>query len=48
MFENTAAEGPVGFLAAATELLAKLPSELWRTGNDGFAGIAAAVDALNQ
>ena len=46
MFENTAAEGPVGFLAAVTELLAKLPSELWRTGNDGFAGIAAAVDAL--
>ncbi|HZW45313.1 MAG TPA: hypothetical protein VFF32_13160 [Dermatophilaceae bacterium] len=46
MFENTASEGPVGFLAAVTELLAKLPSELWRTGNDGFADIAAAVDAL--
>ncbi|HEY8619040.1 MAG TPA: DUF222 domain-containing protein, partial [Dermatophilaceae bacterium] len=46
MFENIAVEGPVGFLAAVTELLAKLPSELWRTGNDGFAGIAAAVDAL--
>ena len=46
MFEDTAVEGPVGFLAAVTELLAKLPSELWRTGNDGFAGIAAAVDAL--
>jgi hypothetical protein len=46
MFDNSAAEGPAGFLAAATELLAKLPSELWRTGNDGFADIAAAVDAL--
>ncbi len=46
MFENTASEGPIGFLTAVTELLAKLPSELWRTGNDGFAGIAAAVDAL--
>ena len=46
MFENTAAEGPVGFLAAATELLAKLPADLWRTGNDGFADIAAAMDAL--
>src|SRR5665647_1506430 len=46
MFENTAATDPVGFLAAVTELLAKLPSELWRTGNDGFAGIAAAVDTL--
>jgi len=37
---------PVGFLTAATEALAKLPSELWRTGNDGFAGIAGAMDAL--
>jgi len=46
MFDNAAATDPTGFLAAATELLAKLPSELWRTGNDGFAGIAAAVDAL--
>ena len=46
MFDNIAAEGPAGFLAAVTELLAKLPSELWRTGNDGFAGIAAAVDTL--
>jgi len=46
MFDNTASEGPIGFLTAVTELLAKLPSELWRTGNDGFAGIAAAVDAL--
>jgi hypothetical protein len=36
----------VGFLTAAVEHLAKLPSELWRTGNDGFAGIAAALDAL--
>ena len=47
MFENTAVEGPAGFLTAVTEQLAKLPSELWRTGNDGFAGIAAAVDALS-
>ena len=47
MFENTASEGPVGFLAAATELLAKLPADLWRTGNDGFADIAAAMDALS-
>ena len=46
MFDNSTATDPTGFLAAATELLAKLPSELWRTGNDGFAGIAAAVDAL--
>ena len=46
MFENSAAEGPAGFLAAATELLAKLPADLWRTGNDGFADIAAAMDAL--
>ncbi|NMM35370.1 MAG: DUF222 domain-containing protein [Phycicoccus sp.] len=47
MFENIAVECPVGFLAAVTEALAKLPAELWRTGNDGFAGIAAAVDALS-
>ncbi|MHB1475052.1 MAG: DUF222 domain-containing protein, partial [Dermatophilaceae bacterium] len=46
MFENTVSEGPAGLLAAATEQLAKLPSELWRTGNDGFADIAAAMDAL--
>src|SRR5450759_1680529 len=46
MFDNTAAEDPAGFLTAVTEQLAKLPSELWRTGNDGFAGIAAAMDAL--
>ncbi|NMM22402.1 MAG: DUF222 domain-containing protein [Phycicoccus sp.] len=46
MFENTAATDPAGFLAAVTEQLAKLTSELWHTGNDGFAGIAAAVDAL--
>jgi hypothetical protein len=46
MFDDTAAEDPAGFLTAVTEALAKLPSELWRTGNDGFAGIAAAMDAL--
>ena len=46
MFDNTAVEDPAGFLTAVTEQLAKLPSELWRTGNDGFAGIAAAMDAL--
>jgi hypothetical protein len=36
----------VDFLSAAIEQLAKLPSQLWRTGNDGFAGIAAGMDAL--
>ena len=36
----------LGFLTAAVEQLAKLPSELWRTGNEGFAGIAAALDQL--
>lgn len=46
MFENIATQDPAGFLGAVTEALAKLPSELWRTGNDGFAGIAAAMDAL--
>ena len=29
-----------------SEQLAKLPSQLWRTGNDGFAEIAGAMDAL--
>ena len=29
-----------------TAVLAKLPAELWRTENDGFAAIAAAIDAL--
>jgi len=38
--------GAVEFLVAAAEGLAKLPSQLWRTGNDGFAGVAAAMDAL--
>jgi hypothetical protein len=38
--------GPAGFLTGAVEQLAKLPSELWRVGNEGFAGIAAAMDAL--
>ena len=37
---------PAGFLAGVSEQLAKLPGELWRTGNDGFADIAAAMDAL--
>jgi len=46
MFENTATQDPAGFLTAVTEQLAKLPSDLWRTGNDGFAPIAAAMDAL--
>jgi len=53
MFESTATEDstgfvsdPAGFLTAATEQLAKLPSQLWRTGNEGFAGIAGAMDAL--
>ena len=46
MFEITATEDPAGFLAAMTEQLAKLPSELWRTGNEGFVDIASAMDAL--
>jgi len=46
MSEDVAAQDPAGFLAAATEAVAKLPSQLWRTGNEGFAGIAAAMDAL--
>jgi hypothetical protein len=46
MFYTTAATDPTGFLAAVTEQLAKLPAELWRTGNEGFAEIAAAMDAL--
>jgi Domain of unknown function (DUF222)/HNH endonuclease len=46
MFENTATQDPAGFLTAVTEQLAKLPAELWRTGNEGFAPIAAAMDAL--
>ena len=37
---------PVGFLTAATEAMAKLPSQLWRTGNEGFAAIVAGMDAL--
>jgi hypothetical protein len=46
MFEDVATQDPAGFLTAMTEQLAKLPSQLWRTGNDGFAEIAAAMDAL--
>jgi hypothetical protein len=37
---------PIGFLTAAAEAIAKLPSNLWRTGNDGFAAIAAGIDTL--
>jgi hypothetical protein len=48
MFDDTAAaQDPAGFLAAVTEQVAKLPAELWRTGNDGFAAIAEAMDALS-
>jgi len=51
MFEDVGQEGldsqdGVAFLSAATQALAKLPSNLWRTGNDGFGPIAAAMDAL--
>jgi len=51
VFECSVSEEPdgldaLGFLTAAVEQLAKLPSELWRTGNEGFAGIAAALDQL--
>ena len=51
MFERAASQhgdglDAVGFLTAAVEQLTKLPSELWRTGNDGFADIAAALDQL--
>ena len=46
MFEAVADQGPAEVLAAMTSVLAKLPSELWRTGNDGFAAIAEAMDAL--
>jgi hypothetical protein len=46
MFE-IAAEDAEGFLAAVTEQLAKLPSQLYRTGNDGFAAIAAGMDAVS-
>jgi hypothetical protein len=46
MFESIASEGPAGVLAAMTSVLAKLPAELWRTENDGFAAIAEAMDAL--
>lgn len=49
MFEDAAnqdGQDPVGFLTAAVEQLAKLPSNLWRTGNEGFGEIAAAMDAL--
>jgi len=43
---DPAALDSVGFLTAAVEQLAKLPANLWRTGNEGFGVIAAAMDAL--
>jgi hypothetical protein len=46
MFESIATEDPAGFLTAVSEQLAKVPAQLWRTGNDGFAGVAAALDSL--
>jgi len=46
MFEDIATQDPAGFLATVTEQLAKLPAQLWRTGNDGFGDIAVALDAL--
>ena len=46
MFEDIVEQGSAGFLTAVTEQLAKLPSQLWRTDNDGFAAVAAAIDAL--
>ena len=46
MFEHEAVADPAGFLAGVVEQLAKLPGQLWRTGNEGFADIAAAMDAL--
>ena len=52
MFEHVAgqdgldSQDAVGFLAAATGAMAKLPSQLWRTGNERFAAIAAGLDAL--
>jgi hypothetical protein len=46
MFEGIAGQDPAGFLTAVTEQLAKLPAQLWHTGNDGFADIAEALDAL--
>src|SRR5471030_2325398 len=46
MFEDIATQDPAGFLAAVTEQLAKLPAQLWHTGNEGFADIAGAMDAL--
>jgi hypothetical protein len=52
MFERVVDEGQLGsqgaaeFLSVAVEELAKLPANLWRTGNDGFADIASAMDAL--
>jgi Domain of unknown function (DUF222) len=46
MFEDVASQDPAGFLCAVGEALAKLPSELWRAGNDGFAAIAEAMDVV--
>ena len=47
MFEQATDQDPTGFLMAACEQVAKLPSELWRTGNEGFAAIVGAMDALS-
>jgi len=44
--EDVGNQGAAGFLSDAVEGMAKLPSQLWRTGNEGFADIAAALDAL--
>ena len=46
MFEISETEDPAGFLDAVSEQLAKLESQLWRSGNEGFAGIAEAMDTL--
>jgi hypothetical protein len=44
MFEVTVTSDPAGFLVAVSDQLAKLPAELWRSGNDAFAAIASALD----
>jgi len=49
MFEQVVSRdsvGAAGFLSDALEQMARLPANLWRTGNDGFADLAAAMDAL--
>jgi hypothetical protein len=44
--DNPVSAGAVRFLSDALEQMARLPANLWRTGNDGFADLAAAMDAL--